>query len=108
MTVTVIINEATTGAPPHLGVKQTGLPRHIGEGAIAVVVIQRVASVRRNKEIIKAVVIVIADSDCRGPFCAEQTGIFRHIEERSIAVVLVEAATCAFRRPVQPRAAEYE
>src|SRR5215813_6673085 len=62
----------------------------IGECAVAIVVIQNVFSILRDKKIGKSVIVVIAPDATEPETAAGNTGLFRDIRERSVAIVAVE------------------
>src|SRR6202042_1741664 len=60
--VLVVINKGAACVPPYLRTRlnQTRLLRHVFEGAVTVVAIQRVLAVVGHKQIIESVVVVVA------------------------------------------------
>jgi hypothetical protein len=62
--VAVVVDEGAAGVPANLraGLDQAGLLGDVGEGAVAVVAIERVLAVVGDEEIVVAVVVVVADA----------------------------------------------
>src|SRR5487761_356774 len=97
--VAIVINERTAGSPARRPViPQAGLFCHIGETTVAVVAIERVLAPVRAKEILEAVIVVIAHANRRRPSYALKAGLDRHVRERAIAVVMIEAIRRSWRR----------
>ena len=73
-----------------LHARDAGLVGHIGEGAIAVVVIENVAPELRDVEIGKAVVVVVAPDAPQAVAGAGNAGLFGDVGEGAVAVVAIE------------------
>ena len=69
---------------------QAGLLADIGEGAVAVVVVENGPAVGGDEEVGEAVVIVVADRHAHAEGAAGHARLFGHIGERAVAIVLVE------------------
>ena len=65
--------------------------RHIGEGAVAIVVIERVAVNAGDKDIRMSIVVVIPDGDANIESCSLQPGLLCYVREHAVAVVAEEA-----------------
>ncbi len=63
------------------GIADAGLARHVGEGAVAIVVIERVRSERRHEEIEEPIVIVIADRHAHSVRTQAYAGARGHVGE---------------------------
>ena len=74
-----------------VGVVQSGLGGDVGEGAVAIVVIQSVAVNARHEDVGISVVIVIANSHANVVPGACQPRDVRHVREYSVAVVAEQA-----------------
>ena len=74
-----------------IGLVQPGFRCDIGEGAVAVVVIQRVAIDAGDKDVFISVVVVIADGDADVVAGSGQAGFFGDVGEVALAVVFEEA-----------------
>ena len=83
--------------------REPGLRGHVGERAVAVVVIQDVVAVAGDEEVVEAVVVVVADGDRRCPARARQAGLLGDVGEGAVAVVPVE--TIGRARAARPPAA---
>src|SRR5437764_3684127 len=68
----------------------------VGEGTVAIVVIENVLAVVGDVEILPAVVVVIPDADALAPTSVGQTGFGADIGERAIMVVVIEVVCGAF------------
>ncbi len=104
--VAVVIDEGAAGAPTISGMKKSGLLRDIGEGAVAIVVIEDVLAPVGQKQIVEAVVIVVADGNGGGPSVASEAGFFGDVDKGTVAIVFVEAVGGSRRRAFQTGAAE--
>ncbi len=70
---------------------EAGFLRHIGEGAVAIVVIKRVAVNAGDEDVRMSIVVVVADGNADIESCPFQPGLFCHVRERAVAVVAEEA-----------------
>src|SRR5258708_10465657 len=86
--VVVIVKPDRAGGPA--GGSCSGLLGHIGEGAIAIVVVQDAAAVLRDVQIRKAVAIVISDGGAHAVAAASDAGLVGDVGEGSIAIVAVK------------------
>ncbi len=76
---------------------EAGLLCHVGERAVAVVVIERVAVDAGDKDIRVAIVVVIADSNANVEAGSFEAGLFCYVGEVAVAVVAEEMVR-VFRR----------
>src|SRR5208282_6023841 len=81
---------------------------YIGEGSVAVVAIESILTEVGDEEILKAVVVVVADADAHRPTGIEQAGLSSDVGERTIAIVLVKAIAGSGRDAFQAAATEDE
>src|SRR5262249_15562016 len=79
MSITVVIHEGASGSESLLVVPKAGGFRYIGEGSISVVTVQSVLSESGAKNVFKAVVIVIADTNPRSPLGSVQPSFFGYV-----------------------------
>ena len=84
--------------------QQAGLFRHIGERAVTVVTVELVVAVVGHKDIVVAVVVVIANADAHGPAAMQQAGLLRHVGKSAVAVIVVEPVGRAGRNTAEPAA----
>ena len=77
--VAVIVNPSRARAPAR--VINTSLRRHIGEGAVAIVVVKNVASEVCNVEVLEAVVIVVAHRNSHAVADVPDSGFFRDVHK---------------------------
>src|SRR5262249_54088337 len=70
--------------------RDSGLLGHVGECAIAVVVIENVAAVLRNVKVGKAIPVVVADRHALPIAAALDPRLPRNISEGAVAIVMVE------------------
>src|ERR1043165_678588 len=90
MSVAIVIEKSAACAPVDLFVINTGFAGHIREGAIAVVVEQKVVSPKAAEQVVPTVIVVVADADAGLPASAGQTRCFRDIGKCAVPVVLEE------------------
>ena len=67
--IAVIVKKGAAGVPPRLRLKQARLFRNVSEGAIAVVAVEDVLAVVADKEIVPAVIVVVANTATLAPSC---------------------------------------
>jgi len=82
------------------------LVRHIGEGAVAVVVVEHVLAEVTNEKIVEAVIVIIADADSLPPAVINETSLGSYIREGAVAIILkqVRGGLLAGRKTFQPPA----
>src|SRR6266699_5526170 len=108
MDVAVIVHKAAAGAPVLLMAPKAGGLGHIREGTIAIVAIQDVLPKTRAENIVKAVVVIVADANTARPANRTQSRFFRNIGESAISVVLIETIARALGCALQARARQNE
>ncbi len=69
---------------------RAGAHSDIGEGAVAVVVVQVIAAVARDVQVFEAVVVVVADSHAHAVAHALQPGLLGHVLEGAVLALVVE------------------
>jgi hypothetical protein len=89
--IAVIIDAGATRFPSALRLNESGPARYVRESSIAVVTIQDVLTPVSDEQVVKAVIVVVADGDAEGPVLAEQSGLFCYVGERTVAVVVIES-----------------
>ena len=87
--VFVIIHPGGAGAESFRGLQSRFL-RHVGEGAVAIVVKQMILPVGSDEQVVIAVVIVIADGHAHAIELDVQTGFSRRVGERAVVIVVIE------------------
>ena len=85
-----------------IGFVETSLGRHIREGAIAVVVVKRIAVNAGDEDVFVPVVVVITDGDTHVIADTSQSGLLGDVREVPLAVVLKKAVR-VFRRGLLER-----
>src|SRR5260370_41688058 len=90
MAVAVVVEEGAAGVPAGLRLQQTGLLGDVGEGAIAVVAVEDVLAVVADKEIVPAIIVVIADAAALSPSCAGESSFRSDVGEVAVAIVFEE------------------
>ncbi len=95
--VVVVIAERGARAPPSC-VADTGPCGHIGEGAVAVVVIQNRAVEVGNVKVFMTIVVVVADGHAESPAAVVDSRLGRYIGEGAVVIVTVQLAGMAFAR----------
>ena len=74
-----------------VGQRKASLFRHVGKGAVAVVVIKSVAIDPGHEDVVVAVVIVVTDGNADIEAGAFQSDLFRHVGKGTVAIVVEEA-----------------
>lgn len=85
----------------------TRLFGNIGEGAVAVVMIQNVAAPVADEQVVVSVVIVIADATTLPPTVAQQACLGSHVSECAIAIVTKQKG-CGLATSLQGRSIHEE
>src|SRR5580658_3920192 len=99
MAVFVVVDPGAAGVPARFGagLEEAGAFGDVGEGAIAVVVVEDVLPVVGDEEIVVAIVIVVADAAGLSPASADvEAGTFGDIGESAVAIIFEEAAVGFF------------
>src|SRR5271169_422926 len=95
MAVFVVVDPGAAGVPACFGARleEAGTLGDVGEGAVAVVVIENVLAVVGDEEVVEAVVVVVADAAGLSPAGADvEAGTFGYIGEGAVAIVFEESA----------------
>src|SRR5579863_6443361 len=101
MAVAIVVEEGASSAPAALLLIEAGLFGDVGEGAVAVVVEENVAAPESAKDVVPAVIVVVADADAGLPATAADAGFLGDLSDCAITVVLVEMGGGLFSgRPV--------
>jgi len=87
--IAVVINKTCPSAPS--AAAHPGFGGDVGEGAIAIVVVENVAAKVGNQEIHVAVVVVVTGGHTHSVQAALKASLLRHVSERPIAIVPVKA-----------------
>src|SRR5205809_2534635 len=90
MPVAVVVEKSAARAPAYLFVIDTRFASHVGEGAVAIVVEQKIVSPKAAEQVVPAIIVVVAHADAGLPASARESGFFRDIGKRAVAVVLEE------------------
>jgi len=77
---------------------------HVGKRTIAVVAVETILSKICAKDIIEAVVVIVAYTHTVGPTHRSESSLLRHIGEGSVAIVLIKAVRRFGRVALQSRA----
>ena len=67
LAVAIVVNEGAAGAPARFLAGDARLFADVGEGAVAVVVVENVLAVVGDEQVVEAVVVVVADADALSP-----------------------------------------
>src|SRR5690349_13446821 len=94
MAVLVVIHEAASVVPTRTRtvLSEARLLRHVGEGAISVVVIKSVLTPVGDEEVVPAVVVVVSDAHSLTPTSARQPRLRGHVGECPVAIVMIQMA----------------
>src|SRR5208282_5527342 len=86
------------------------LLRHIGEGAIAIVAVEHVLAVVADKEIVPAVVVVVANAAALTPSCSGEPCFEGDVDKGAVAIILEEVrdGLLPLSEPFKPRAVDQE
>src|SRR5205814_456719 len=85
--VAIVVDESAASVPALPGAGDASFFADVGEGAVAVVVVEDVFPEVRDEEIVEAVVIVIADADALSPAGMKQAGFGGDVGESAVAIV---------------------
>jgi hypothetical protein len=90
--IAIVIDPGAAGAEADARMQQAGFFRDIGKAALAVVVEQNVLAPAGNKNVVEAVVIVIADGNAEGPEAGTaEAGLCGNVLKSTVAIVGLEA-----------------
>src|SRR6266571_1835847 len=106
MAVPVVVDESAARVPAFAGAGDARFLADVRERAVAVVVVQHVFAKVGYEEIVKAIVVVIADAHSLAPAGMEEASFGGDIRESSIAIVFekVIRGLLASRKTFQARA----
>src|ERR1700740_3563050 len=102
MPIAIVIHERAARAKPWLLVPEPSRFGHIRESSVAIVAVKRVLAEIGAKNIVKAVVVVVADANSACPPNRPQARFIRRIRKCSVSIILVQAVRCALRRASEP------
>src|SRR5580698_7079952 len=113
MAVFVVVNPGAAGVPARFGagLDEAGAFGDVGEGAVAIVVIENVLAVVGDEEIVVAVIVVVADAAGLSPAGADvKTRTIGDIGEGYVEIILEEAAMrfFAFREALEAPAVDHK
>ena len=108
VSIAVVIHEGAACSKPLLIAPKAGGLGHIGESSVAVVAVKSVLPEIRAKDVVKAIVVVVADANSTGPSEKAQPRFFCNIRKRSVAIVFVKPIRRAVRRTSKSSAGEYK
>ena len=86
--VIVVIKPHRAGGPARCC--DTGFCRHVGEGAVAVVVVKNAMRILRDVEVGEPVAVIVADGDAHAVRVSGHARFLRHVGESAVAVVVIE------------------
>src|SRR3954469_16375687 len=101
VSVPVVVEETASGTPTGLLIQKAGGLGYISKRSIAVVAIEAILPKIGAEDVLKTVVIIVANTDAGGPAHSFQPGLLRHIGKSAVAVVLVKAIGRARRISLQ-------
>src|SRR5215470_9701304 len=94
--ITVVVDPGSAGREfirsPHAGDL-----RHIGEGAISIVVEEMALAEAGNEKIVEAVVIVVANCYAEAVHRYREAGFAGYVRERAVVVIVVQLWRCRSR-----------
>ena len=86
--VIVEVEPYRAGGPA--GRSKAGFLGHVGERAVAIVLVENAASIGCDEDIRPPVVVVVTDGNAHSESSARHARSFGHIGERAVAIVLVK------------------
>ncbi len=92
--IVVVVAEGSAGSPASR-IADASLGGHIGEGPVAIVVIQHGAVEIRDVQVFFSIVVVVAYRGSESPAAVADSGLSRHIGECAVVIVVVELAGVA-------------
>jgi len=96
VTVAVIVDEGAAGAPCFTRACDAGFLADVGEGSVAIVVIEDILAVIRDVQILEAIVVIVADTYALAPAGVREASFLSDIGEGAIVVVAVEMICGSF------------
>ena len=88
LTVAIVVQKTAARAPAVFRSGHASLLGHVGKRAVAVIVVKNVAAKVGDEEIVKAVVVVVADATGLSPAGTSQAGLFGDIGEGAVTIVV--------------------
>ena len=90
MSIPVIVQKSAAGSPACGRAQQAGFAGNIGEGPISVISIEDILPPIGHKQVVEAVVVVVANAHaaCPAGFC--QARFYRDVAKGAVPVVVVE------------------
>ena len=109
MTITIIVDKGAARAPSGFAaVAQACELRHVSECSIPIILIKNILAIIGNKDIFKAIVIVVRDGDCARPSTAHQARLLRNIAERAVSIIFIQPIRRARDGLAGARTAEHQ
>src|SRR5258708_152227 len=102
--IAIVVHEAASGPPALLIAQKAGCLRHISECSIAVVAVENVLSKPGTKDVIKTIVVIVANANSAGPSNRVQSRLFCYVRKCAVPVVLIQSISCSFRCTFEARA----
>ncbi len=90
MAVAIVIHERAACVPAFAVSGNAGFFADVGEGAIAVVVVEDIFSEVGDEEIVETVVVVVADANALPPAGMNQAGFRGDVGESAVAIIFEE------------------
>jgi len=85
--VAIVVDESAASVPALARAGDTGFLADVGEGAVAVVVVENIFAEVGDEKIVETVVIVIADAHALSPAGMMQAGFGSDISEGAVAII---------------------
>src|SRR5579863_4995842 len=90
MPVPIVVEKGTAGSPAAFLLIQARFLRHIGKGAIAVVMEEYVLAPEGAEEVIPAIVVVVAHANAGLPSASAQARFRGNVGKCAVAIVFIE------------------
>src|SRR5260370_14273898 len=108
LAIPVVVDPGAARAPTRPVRAQSGFPGYVGESAVPIVVVEEVLAPVRDEQILKPIVIVVANTNSGRPTCAEQARFGGYVGEGAVPIILVEPVRRARRSSREARPAKDE
>src|SRR5258708_330241 len=106
LAIPVVVDPGAARAPTGPVRAQSGFPGYVGKSAVPIVVIEDVLAPVSDEQILKPIVIVVANTNSGRPTCAEQARFRGYVGEGAVPIIFVEPVRRARRSSREARPAK--
>src|SRR5260370_26026513 len=89
LAIPVVVDPGAARAPTGPVRAQSGFPGYVGKSAVPIVVVEDVLAPVSDEQILKPIVIVVANTTSGRPTCEEQARFGSYVGERAVPIVFV-------------------